>query len=76
MPTGPIDLIGRWDGLRRLGNVLATSPLRSDAIVLRYTGAVAYHLRRDLRLKASAEVYDFSDFPDELAFHLGLAGPF
>jgi hypothetical protein len=76
VPAGRVDLIGRWDGLRRLGNVLATSPLRSDSIVFRYTGAISYHLRRDLRLKASAEVYDFSDFSDELAFHLGLAGPF
>jgi hypothetical protein len=76
VPAGKVDLIGRWDGLRRLGNVLATSPLRSDSIVLRYTAGLAIHLRNDLRLKTSVELYDFSDFPDEVAAHLGLAGPF
>ncbi|MEZ4403839.1 MAG: hypothetical protein R3B06_27700 [Kofleriaceae bacterium] len=75
-PLGPVELIGRWDGLRRRGNVAAASPLRSDSAVLRYTAAVAVRVRRGLRVKASAEAYDFSDFADELAFHLGLAGPF
>jgi hypothetical protein len=73
---GTVTLIGRWDGLRQLGNVLATSELRSDSIVLRYTGALAIRLRHDLVLKTSVEYYDFSDFQDELAVHLGVAGPF
>jgi len=75
-PVGDVTLVGRWDGLRRLGNVLATSELRSNSVVLRYTGGVAIRLHGDLVLKASAELYDFSDFDDEVAIHLGLAGPF
>ncbi len=73
---GKLELIGRWDGLRRMGNVLATSDLRSESAVLRYTAAAAYKLTGALRLKTSVEFYDFSDFEDELAFHLGIAGPF
>lgn len=73
---GKLELIGRWDGLRRVGNVLATSELRSESAVLRYTAAAAYKLSGALRLKTSVELYDFSDFEDELAFHLGVAGPF
>jgi hypothetical protein len=73
---GGVTLVGRWDGLRRLGNVLTTSALRSDSIVLRYTAALAIRLRDDVLLKTSVEVYDFSDFDDEVAVHVGLAGPF
>ena len=76
IPTGPVELIGRWDGLRRRGNVAATSALRSDSVVLRYTAAVAIRNRGGLRLKTSVEGYDFSDFDDELALHFGIAGPF
>ncbi|MEO8706131.1 MAG: hypothetical protein ABI867_39240 [Kofleriaceae bacterium] len=76
VPVGRIEMIGRWDGLRQTGNVLATSTLRSRSVVLRYTGGIAYRLTGALRLKTSAEVYDFSDYSDELVFHLGLAGPF
>jgi hypothetical protein len=73
---GGTTFVGRFDGLRRLGNVLVTSPLRSDSIVLRYTAAFAFRLRNDLQLKMSTELYDFSDFTDEVAVHLGIAGPF
>jgi hypothetical protein len=76
VPAGPVDLVARWDGLRRLGNVPVTSLLRSESIVLRYTLAAAFRLRQSLRLKTSAELYDFSDFDDEIAVHVGLAGPF
>tara|TARA_R110002073_G_scaffold323204_2_gene500423 strand:- start:89380 stop:90522 length:1143 start_codon:yes stop_codon:yes gene_type:complete len=74
--TDTFDVIGRWDGMRRLGNVVATSPLRSKSAVLRYTAAVAYRLSMGLRIKSSVEFYDFSDFEDEVALHLALAGPF
>jgi len=73
---GPVDVIGRVDGLRRLGNVVATSPLRSESDLLRYTAALAYRLPGGLRLKSSGEFYDFSDFEDEIAVHLGIAGSF
>ncbi len=69
-------LIGRWDGLRRVGNVLANSDLRSRSAILRYTAGIAYKLSGALRLKTSVEWYDFSDFEDELAIHVGVAGPF
>ena len=75
VPAGPLELIGRWDGLRRRGNVAATSLLRSDSALLRYTLGAALPVR-GLRLKTSVEAYDFSDFDDELALHLGIAGPF
>ncbi|HKE19451.1 MAG TPA: hypothetical protein VKB80_31455 [Kofleriaceae bacterium] len=73
---GDFELIGRFDGLRRHGNVLATSELRSRSLLLRYTAGLAYRLPGGLRLKTSAELYDFSDFDDELALHLGIAGSF
>jgi hypothetical protein len=73
---GGTTFVGRFDGLRRRGNVLVTSDLRSDSIVLRYTAAFAFRLRNDLLLKMSTELYDFSDFDDEVAVHLGIAGPF
>lgn len=76
LPAGPVELIGRWDGLRRRGNVAATSTLRSDSAVLRYTVGAAIRVKGSLRIKTSVEAYDFSDFQDELALHLGLAGPF
>jgi hypothetical protein len=66
----------RWDGLRQFGNVLATSRLRARSVVLRYTAGVAVEVGRGMRVKASVEGYDFSDFEDELATHLALTGAF
>jgi hypothetical protein len=76
LPAGRFDFVLRWDGLRRRGNVVRTSPLRSVSEVLRYTAAATFQLREALRLKLSAERYDFSDFDDETVLHLGIAGPF
>ncbi len=73
---GKFDVIARVDGLRRVGNVVTTSPLRSVSAVLRYTAAMTYRLHAALRLKTSVEFYDFSDFDDEVAAHVGFAGPF
>jgi hypothetical protein len=72
--TDRIDLIGRWDGLRRQGNVLRTSELRSDSGLLRYTVGTSIKVRGATRLKLSGELYDFSDFPDEIAIHLAVTG--
>jgi hypothetical protein len=72
--TDRIDLIGRWDGLRRQGNVLRTSDLRSDSALLRYTLATSIRIKGSTRVKLSGEIYDFSDFSDEVAIHLALAG--
>lgn len=76
VPLGRLGLVMRWDGLRRRGNVLRTSELRSDSAVLRYTIGATFALRDALRLKLSGEVYDFTDFEDETVLHLGVAGPF
>jgi hypothetical protein len=76
MPVGPVDIILRGDGLRRKGNVPATSELRSDSQLVRYTVAGSIALTGALRLKLSGEYYDFSDFDDEKVVHLGIAGPF
>src|SRR5262249_28220295 len=76
VPIGPLSLIGRFDGLRRKGNVLATSALSSNAYVYRYTGALAYRLGSGIRVKSSIELYQFSDFPDDIALHLGIATAF
>lgn len=74
--TSRLTLIGREDFLRRRGNVVKTSDLRSDSAILRHTAGVAVALWSALRLKLSYEYYDFSDFEDESVIHLGLVGPF
>jgi hypothetical protein len=76
VPAGRFDFVLRWDGMRRRGNVIRTSELRSDSAVLRYTVGATYQLREALRLKVSGELYDFTDFEDEAVVHLGIAGPF
>jgi len=72
--TDRVDLIARWDGLRRQGNVLRTSELRSDSALLRYTLGTSIKVRGATRIKLSGEFYDFSDFPDEIAIHLAVTG--
>jgi len=76
VPAGRVDLVARWDGLRRRGNVITSSEMRSESAVLRYTAGLSVTLRESLRLKLSAELYDFSDYDDEIVGHLGIAGPF
>ncbi len=76
IPIQRFDLVARWDGLRRRGNVAKMSELRSDTGLLRYTLGASFLLRESLRLKLSGEFYDFSDFGDEKVVHLGIAGPF
>ena len=75
LPAGDrLDLILRWDGLRRQGNVLRDSELRSDSAVVRYTAGASVRVRGAVRIKLSGELYDFSDFSDEVAVHLALTG--
>ena len=71
-----LDLVARFDGLRRRGNVAEGSALRSDSIILRYTLGLAWSPMTWMRIKASVEFYDFSDFADETAVHLGIVGTF
>ena len=70
------DIVGRFDGMRRRGNVPTSSSLRSDSLLLRYTLGLAWAPMSWLRVKTSVEVYDFSDFEDEVGVHLGLVGAF
>jgi hypothetical protein len=75
LPAGDrVDFILRWDGLRRQGNVLRTSELRSDSALLRYTAGASFKVRGATRIKLSGEFYDFSDFADEIAIHVALTG--
>jgi len=70
------DVIARWDGLRRQGNVLRTSDLLSDSALLRYTVGGSMRLYKTTRLKMSGELYDFSDFPDRYVIHTAVTGAF
>jgi hypothetical protein len=77
VPVGPrVTAIWREDGLRRRGNVVEGSEMRSDSAVIRHTAGLAIAIRSALRLKVSYEYYDFSDYEDESVVHLGIAGPF
>lgn len=77
VPVGSrLTLVAREDGLRRRGNVARDSSLRKVSAVLRHTAAIAVLLRSSLRLKLSAEYYDFSDFDSDVVIHAGIAGPF
>jgi hypothetical protein len=80
--TPELDLIGRVDGLYRVGNVEAASQLSRRSDVFRYTVGMAYAIERGLRVKLSTELWEFSD-PDattgrklELSMHAALAGSF
>ncbi len=81
-PLAPrLDLIVRADGLLRLGDVLVTSALDKESAVGRLTLGVAVLVERHFRVKASTELWEFTD-PDvngvktEASFHLGAVGTF
>lgn len=76
IPVGPVSVVARWDGLRRIGNVLATSAMSSSSKVLRYTAGLGIRLAAKVQLKTSVEAYQFDDFANEIALHLGVATPF
>jgi len=71
-----LELVGRFDGLRRTGNVLANSPLRYRSAVLRYTAGINIVFDASVRLKLSAELYDFTDFDDEVVANAGVVAAF
>jgi hypothetical protein len=71
-----LELVGRFDGLRRVGNVLVNSPLRYRSAVLRYTAGFNVVFDASVRLKLSAELYDFSDFDDEITANAGVVAAF
>jgi hypothetical protein len=77
VPLHPrLTLVLREDGMRRRGNVIKGSDMRSESILIRHTAGVAIGLGQSLRVKLSYERYDFSDFDDESVIHAGIAGPF
>ncbi|HEY3822337.1 MAG TPA: hypothetical protein VGL81_34465 [Polyangiaceae bacterium] len=57
---GGVDGILRVDGLLRLGNIAAGSPLSDQATVLRYTIGTSVVVARGVRLKLSPELYQFN----------------
>jgi hypothetical protein len=70
------ELVGRFDGLRRIGNVPLNSVLREKSGVLRYTAGFNIVLEGSVRLKLSGELYDFSDFSDEVSVNAGVVAAF
>lgn len=80
--TPELDLIGRIDGMYRVGNVEAASELSRRSAVFRYTIGTAYAIERGLRIKFSTELWEFSnrDLATgrklELSMHTALAGSF
>jgi hypothetical protein len=76
VPIGRVDVLARFDGLLRFGNVLAGSALSSRSTLLRYTAGAAIRITENVRLKTSVEYYQFNDLPDDLALHIGVATPF
>lgn len=81
-PLGPgVDGIARVDGLLRMGNLAAGSPLSSDAMVLRYTVGTSIVLARGVRLKLTPELWQF-DYADAAgrkvapSLHTAVAGAF
>lgn len=79
--TPELDLIGRADGLARIGNVDAASELSKKSSMLRYTVGMAYAIERGLRVKFSTELWDFSDRDShghklDVSMHAALAGSF
>ncbi|HET9623815.1 MAG TPA: hypothetical protein VFP84_20725 [Kofleriaceae bacterium] len=80
VPLGErVDTFARFDGMLRYGNVLKSgidSALSSRARVFRYTLGAAFRVSANIRLKTSLEYYQFSDFDNDLAIHVGVATPF
>jgi hypothetical protein len=77
-----LDLLLRVDGMFRVGNVLATTPLAYRSSVIRESLGLAYAIDRNFRLKSSGELWEFSD-PDtvsgrhvEVGIHCGAVATF
>jgi hypothetical protein len=67
-----LELVGRFDGMRRMGNVPINSALRDKSAVFRYTLGADITVGPGVRVKIAGEYYDFSDFKDEIAATLGV----
>lgn len=75
-----LDVILRWDGLRRRGNTAPGSVVDFDAGVSRWTLGAQYAVERGYRLKASVQHYSWWGFRNgvdqDWAFHLGAVATF
>jgi len=79
--TSALDLILRADGMYRVGNVLAGSTLDAKSSVGRLTLGTSFAIDDNVRLKASTELWGFTDRDDrghtrEVSFHLGAVATF
>jgi hypothetical protein len=79
--TDIVTVLGRVDGLYRVGNVPVSSALGPRAAITRYTAAATVALLRGFRIKASAELWTFGERPTEStaaepSFHLAVVGSF
>jgi len=76
-----VDALARVDGLWRVGDVSATSPLTNDSFVLRYTIGASIVLAQGVRLKLTPELWQF-DHADpsgrklEASMHIAVAAAF
>lgn len=59
--SGRLSVIGRVDGMARVGNVAAESPLEDGSTVARFTLGPLITLQRGFRIKLSSEYWSFSD---------------
>jgi hypothetical protein len=76
-----LTLVARADGLYRVGNEPTMINLGTRAAIFRYTGGATLAVIPGWKVKASAELWAFSDDPPihqdlELALHLALVGTF
>jgi hypothetical protein len=79
--TEVLTVLARADGMLRVGNVPAVAVLEPRSAVFRYTLGTTVGLQPGFRLKASAELWSFSQDPpahDDLEWsaHLGFVGAF
>jgi hypothetical protein len=79
--TSDVYLIGRFDGMYRVGNLPKLSPLSDRSSVTRYTLGTMFAFTTGLRAKISGELWDFSD-PDiegrhgEFTWHAAVVGTY
>lgn len=71
-----LKLVGRADGMRRIGNIEASSPLSRRSYVMRYTAGVNFLPERSVRIKVFGQYYDFNDLDDEITVQLAAAAMF
>jgi hypothetical protein len=79
--AGWLELVGRVDGLRRDGNMFVDGPLQPGSHIIRYSAGGVFWLAEGWRLKASAELWRFSEDTaiaerTELGLHLATVGTF